>query len=125
MPDKILVVDEQLFMLRLIQHTLEKAGYELIKARNTEEARAAMEHEKPKLVVGDAKSVEAAVLPVASETEAKSVSIPVIRMTDVPHTFEPNGKKDERDVVLMKPFSPSKLVAEVKRLMPQPSTGGA
>ena len=123
MPDKILVVDEQLFMLRLIQHTLEKAGYELIQARNTEEARAAMELEKPSLVVGDAKSVEAAVLPVTNTAETKA-AIPVIRMTDVPQTFSPNTKQDERDVVFMKPFSPSKLIAEVKRLMPQQSTGG-
>ena len=38
MPHKILIVDDEPFMLRLIQHHLEQAGYELIKARNGREA---------------------------------------------------------------------------------------
>jgi len=118
MPEKILVVDEQLFMLRLIQHTLEKAGYELIQARNAEEARAAMANEIPKLVVADAKT-ESQVLKELNQQH----TIPVICMSDVPAGMARSATPTE--VTLTKPFSPTKLVAEVKRLMPRPSPGGA
>ena len=124
MSEKILVVDEQLFMLRLIQHTLEKAGYELIKARNGEEARAAMQQETPSLVVADMKS---GVHPVLSELQKRDNSprIPIIHVSDVPKTMSNATGARDGETVFHKPFSPTKLVAEVKRLMPQPSTGGA
>lgn len=114
MPEKILLVDEQLYMLRLIEHHLEKAGYELIKARNPEEARAAMETAKPLLVVGDTKGLQV------------SPSIPAIRLTDEPPNFDKSQGESDGDIVFHKPFSPTQLVAQVKKLMPPAasSTGG-
>ena len=53
MSQKILIVDEKLFMLRLIQHHLKKAGYELIQARNGVEAIAAMAEHDPTMVLMD------------------------------------------------------------------------
>ena len=47
MPHKILIVDDEPFMLRLIQHHLENAGYEMVKARNGREAIEAALREKP------------------------------------------------------------------------------
>ena len=54
MPHKILIVDDEPFMLRLIQHHLEQAGYELIKARNGREALDIAAREVPRLVIMDA-----------------------------------------------------------------------
>jgi two-component system alkaline phosphatase synthesis response regulator PhoP len=115
MPDKILLVDEQLYMLRLIEHHLEKAGYELIKARNTEEARAMMATNKPSLVVGDSKTIDN--LPAMAS----------IRFSDEPPTMSDDKPEDGRpdEIVFHKPFSPTQLVAEVKRLIPKQSSGGA
>lgn len=121
MSEKILLVDEQLFMLRLIQHHLEKAGYELIKARNNEEARTAMEQEKPKLVVWGAKAVETGIHPVLSELKQKEnlPPIPVICLSDIPPTMAV-AKTSKSEIVFTRPFSPTQLMAEVKRLIPQP-----
>ena len=117
MAHKILVVDDQPFMLRLIQHHLEKAGYELIKARNTQEARTAMAHEIPHLVLMTERAGEEDAL--SSVHDPNNSSIPVIRMTDVPETMPQQKPLSEDEIILRKPFSPTKLVAEVKRLLPE------
>lgn len=117
MTRKILVVDDKPFMLRLIQHHLERAGFELIKARNREEAIEAIKHQSPELVVmDDCRDSQALASPDNLQSGRAAHSIPMIRMTDVPQNFE--KKNDNADVVLTKPFSPSQLVAEVKRLVP-------
>lgn len=117
MPDKILLVDEQLYMLRLIQHHLEKAGYELIPARNADEARAALEQARPRLMVGDA--------PVLTKLQsADTEPIPAICVTDSPAT-RPGEPGHDTDCIFHKPFSPTQLVAQVKKLIPQPSPGGS
>ena len=125
MSQKILVVDDQLFMLRLIQHTLQKAGYELIPARSSQEARAALKQDKPDLVVGDATVVKDGVQTALNELQARdhSAPIPVICVSDSPGAVvqEPNEPCD--GVVFTKPFSPTKLLAEVKRLMPNEDGG--
>ncbi len=119
MSRKILVVDEKPFMLRLIQHHLERAGYELIKARNQQEAMAAIEHQTPELVVmddcPDAQFFKSADHPKSNHA---AHSIPTIRMTDVPQDFD-SISQSGADVILTKPFSPTQLIAEVKRLVPE------
>ena len=114
MAHKILVVDDQPFMVRLIQHHLEKAGYELLKASTPTEAQALMAEEMPKLVLLK-ETVESA----ATALPTPPAAIPIIKMTDVPETLS-NVAGELDEVVLRKPFSPSKLVAEVKRLLPEP-----
>ncbi|MDB6028810.1 MAG: Response regulator consisting of a CheY-like receiver domain and a winged-helix DNA-binding domain [Verrucomicrobiales bacterium] len=117
MAHKILVVDDKAFMVRLIQHHLERAGYELIKARTPDEANAAIAHEVPNLVLmTDNADTQGTYLPesVIAQTHA---NIPVIRMTDVPATMSEQKLTSTDEIVFRKPFSPTKLLAEVKRLL--------
>lgn len=110
------MIDEKPFMMRLIQLHLERAGYQLIKARNQQEAIAAMSQQSPELVVmDDCGNSSQQPSPLVNFKKESAQSIPVIRMTDVPQDLE----KDviEAEVVLTKPFSPTQLVAEVKRLV--------
>jgi len=103
-------------MLRLIQHHLERAGYKLIKARNQQEAMAALAQQSPELVVMDDCGSSAQHQSSLGNLKKESTqSIPVIRMTDVPQDLEKDAA--EAEVVLTKPFSPTQLVAEVKRLV--------
>ncbi|MBA4149809.1 MAG: response regulator [Verrucomicrobia bacterium] len=120
MSQKILVVEDELFMLRLIQHTLSKAGYELIEARTSEEARAAIEHQKPSIVVRDSKFRESTLHPVLDglQNHGKAPPIPMICMSNEP----PTGDQNDGEVTFTKPFSPMKLIAEVRRLSANATT---
>ena len=116
MAHKILVVDDQPFMVRLIQHHLERAGYELIQARNPQEAHTAMVREVPHLVLMTEKAGELRPS-VLKETPGIAQAIPIIRMTDVPETMPEQNPELKDEIILRKPFSPAKLLAEVKRLL--------
>lgn len=117
MARKILVVDEKPFMLRLIQHHLERAGYELIKAHNRVEALEAIVRQSPELVVMNDHCDSQADGPSSEQTRKATQRIPVIRMTDIPQTLDQDRPMVEGEVVLTKPFSPTHLVAEIKRLV--------
>ena len=119
MTKKILVVEEKPFMLRLIQHHLERAGFELIKARNRQEAINAIAQQSPELVVMDDSGRPLLHTPFAELSPKKTViGLPVIRVTDSPDIFEEKNPTLDAEVVLAKPFSPTQLVSEVKRLVP-------
>ena len=113
MPQKILVIDEKPFMVRLIQHHLQKAGYELIQARNKEEAAEAVARETPDVVVLDECNSQNEPVNV-NELTKNTGMVPIIRMTDSPDFVE--GKNGQKEIVVSKPFSPTSLVAEIKRL---------
>ena len=113
MAQKILVVDDKPFMVRLIQHHLQKAGYELIQARNKKEAVEAVARETPDLVVIDDSGTEREKVNL-EDLGASGSEVPLIRMTDAPDSVE--GRTFSGEFVVKKPFSPTKLVAEIKRM---------
>lgn len=117
MPGKILVVDDKPFMVRLIQHHLERAGYRIIQARNRQEAIQAMAQQSPELVVLDETGTSAQLPLKTFQSKGSAQNIPVIRMTDVPQDLD--EKVIDAEVVLTKPFSPTQFVAEVRRLVPE------
>lgn len=124
MSNKILVVDDEPFMLRLMEIVLERGGYALLKAANGSEALEIAAREHPSLVVMDAmmpKMDGLTALRILKQDPATQ-SIPVIILTANPSKFT----KDEAvssgaTVFLTKPFSPTQLLAEARRLVTKPS----
>ena len=53
MPKKILAVDDEKHIVRLVQVNLERQGYEVVTANDGREALEKVESEKPDLVVLD------------------------------------------------------------------------
>ncbi|PYJ86806.1 MAG: two-component system response regulator [Verrucomicrobia bacterium] len=118
MPHKILIVDDEPFMLRLIQHHLENAGYEMIKARNGREAVEAATRENPCLVVMDAMMPNMDGLSALRQLkqEPSTRAIPVIMLTANPHKYtREEAESSGAAIFLTKPFSPTQLLEEIRK----------
>ena len=119
MSKKILAVDDEKHILRLVQINLEKAGYEVYTGSNGQEAVDKTREFSPDLIVMDV------MMPVMDGFEAlktlkadpATADIPVIMLTakaqdaDVFH-----GWQSGADLYLTKPFNPMELLTFVKRI---------
>jgi two-component system alkaline phosphatase synthesis response regulator PhoP len=117
-PHKILIVDDEPFMLRLIQHHLESAGYEMIKARNGREAIEAVTRENPSVVVMDAMmpNMDGITALRQLKQEPSTRSIPVIMLTANPHKYSrEEAETSGAAIFLTKPFSPTQLLEEIRK----------
>jgi len=119
MSKKILAVDDEKHILRLVQINLEKAGYDVYTGSNGQEAIERTREVQPDLIVMDV------MMPIMDGFEAlktlkadpKTADIPVIMLTakaqdaDVFH-----GWQSGADLYLTKPFNPMELLTFVKRI---------
>jgi len=118
MPHKILIVDDEPFMLRLIQHHLENAGYEMITARNGREAVEVAARENPCLVVMDAMMPNMDGLSALRQLKQglSTRAIPVIMLTANPHKYtREEAESSGAAIFLTKPFSPTQLLEEIRK----------
>jgi CheY-like chemotaxis protein len=113
---KILVVDDQPHMLRFLRFLLERAGYQSLQARSRSEALRLIEEEHPDLLlVNGESSQENSVADLDLLRKEGSRLIPMIIMSARPPAR--GSCQGEADVVLSKPFSPSKLMGDIRRLV--------
>jgi CheY-like chemotaxis protein len=122
MPLKILVADDQLHMLRFVQHQLQQEGYRLLLAHDGIEAIETALREKPDLLVLDVMMPRMDGLTALRrlKTEETTRSIPAIVLTSSAHQLlRQEAEFCGADVVLTKPFSPTRLRQEIRRLASQ------
>ena len=121
----ILVVDDDVKIVRLVRMYLERAGYRVIDALDGRAALAAIEAEAPALVVLDV------MLP---EIDGLAILRAVRRTDQTPViVLSARGLTDDRiagltagaDDYLPKPFSPAELVLRVQRILARASARGA
>ncbi len=120
MAKKILAVDDEKHILRLVQINLEKAGYEVLTGTNGREAVEKVRAEKPDLVVMDVMMPEMDGFEALQTLKADpaTADVPVIMLTakaqdaDVFH-----GWQSGADLYLTKPFNPTELLTFVKRIL--------
>ena len=114
---KILVVDDDHNIVRLVRGYLEKAGYEVMIAHNGETAVASLRRDRPDLLILDL------MLPdkdgwditriVRSDTQLKAT--PIIMLTArIDDTDKIIGLELGADDYMTKPFNPRELVARVR-----------
>lgn len=119
MAKKILAVDDEKHILRLVQINLEKAGYEVVTGTNGREAIEKVHSEKPELIVMDVMMPEMDGFEALKQlkSDPATADIPVIMLTakaqdaDVFH-----GWQSGADLYLTKPFNPIELLTFVKRI---------
>ncbi len=128
MPSKILIVDDEPYMLRIIELSLRKGGHQLIVGRNGREAVALARQEKPQAIVMDVLMPEMDGLQAlrAVRQDPVTAAIPVIMLTARGQILtRQEAEASGASLFLTKPFSPTQLLNEVERLIaPQiPSVG--
>ncbi len=120
MPDTVLIVDDEPFILRSLSYVLERAGFVVLQAKDGDEALEALRDARPRLVVLDV------MMPKRSGYEVCEIikGDPDLRDTYVILlTAKGQGSAKDRgveagaDEFMTKPFSPSKLVERIREIL--------
>jgi len=118
-PKKILVVDDEKHIVRLVQANLDRAGYTVVTANDGKEALQKVADENPDLVVLDV------MMPYMDGFEVlqnlrrnpSTRDIPVIMLTAKAQDADVfKGWQSGVDCYLTKPFNPMELLSFVKRI---------
>ena len=118
--DRILVVDDDRDIVRLVRSYLEKAGYEILTANDGETALRLMKVEKPQLLILDLMLPDRDGWDVAKEVRADPQigSTPIIMLTArVEDNDKIVGLEIGADDYITKPFNPREVVARVRALL--------
>ncbi len=120
MAKRILAVDDEKHILRLVQINLEKAGYLVVTASNGREALEAVAQERPDLIVMDVMMPEMDGLEALQKLKSDEVTatIPVVMLTAKAQDADVfQGWQSGADLYLTKPFNPIELLTFVKRIL--------
>ena len=117
MPQKILVVDDEPEITRLVRAYLERAGFAVVTASEGREALAVFRHERPNLVVLDLNLPGLDGLDVCRAMRRDS-DVPIIMLTArLEETDRLIGLELGADDYVVKPFSPREIVARVRAVL--------
>lgn len=117
MNKKILIVDDEPQIVRVLKGYLETAGFQVVTASGGTEAIAAFRHEAPDLVVLDLMLPEVDGLDVARAIRRQG-DVPIIMLTArVEETDRLIGLELGADDYVTKPFSPREVVARVRAVL--------
>ncbi len=117
MSQKILVVDDELDIVKVVRAYLEQSGFRVITASDGQQALAVFRHEKPDLVVLDLN------LPIVDGLDVcrairREGNTPIIMLTArVEETDRLIGLEIGADDYIVKPFSPREVVARVRTVL--------
>lgn len=124
---KILAVDDEPHIRRLVQVNLERHGYEVVTASDGKDALEKVASEKPDLVVLDV------MMPYMDGFEVlqtlrknpETRDLPVIMLTAKAQDADVfRGWQSGADLYLTKPFNPMELISFVKRIFKSKETSG-
>lgn len=126
MPKKILAVDDERHIVRLIQVNLERAGYEVVTAYDGREALKKIAEERPDLVVLDVMMPYMDGLETLKQIRSNPElrELPVIMLTAKAQDQDVFvGYSSGADIYLTKPFNPMELLTFVKRIFTELEAG--
>src|ERR1051325_7954699 len=119
MAKKILVVDDERHIVRLIQVNLEQCGHEVSTAFDGKEALEKVESDRPDMLVLDVMMpfMDGFDVLRTLKENPETRDIPVIMLTAKSQDVDVfRGWQSGVDCYLIKPFNPKELVAFVKRI---------
>ena len=121
---RVLVVDDEIYILQILEFSLEVEGYEVLTAQNGEEAIEVARASRPHLVVLDI------MMPKMDGYEACRVlkndpelcDVPVILLSAKGRTIDQQiGFEAGAEEYITKPFSPRKLIERIKAILEERS----
>jgi len=118
--DRILVVDDDRDIVRLVRSYLEKAGYQVLTAYDGESALGLLRSEKPQLLILDLMLPDRDGWDVARmvRADSKIAATPIIMLTArVEDNDKIVGLEIGADDYITKPFNPREVVARVRALL--------
>lgn len=119
MSKKILVVDDEPALARILEVNLTRAGYEVVTAGDGRDALTTVERENPDLVLMDV------MMPFMDGFEAlrllkedpKTADLPVVMLTARAHRTDlQEGLERGADMYVTKPVNPQELLGLIERL---------
>ena len=121
MAGKVLVVDDDASVQRLLQFTLQQEGYEVVLASDGEDGLRRWQQESPTLILLDVTVPELDGYEVATRIRAEeggSRHVPIIMLTaDKDVQGKVRALRAGADDYLIKPFHPAELIARMKSLI--------
>ncbi len=118
MSPRILVVDDEEVIVRLVSFNLEKEGFETLAAYDGREALDIIRREHPDLVVLDVMLPELDGFSLCRLLRQEKILIPVLMLTAKDEEIDKVlGLEMGADDYLTKPFSPRELVARVRAIL--------
>jgi len=123
---RILAVDDEPNIVRLIQVNLERHGYQVETANNGAQALAKIRNSRPDLLVSDVMMPEMDGFELLANIRRDPglMDLPVIMLTAKAQDKDVmEGYKTGADMYLTKPFNPQELLAFVKRILSSHSEG--
>ena len=120
MTKRILVVDDEMYIVNILDFTLGSEGFKVVSAANGEEALRKSMEIAPDLIVLDVMMPKIDGYEVCRALKAKDETkhIPVILLTAKDRDADrEKGREVGADLYMTKPFSPTRLLEEVRALL--------
>jgi CheY-like chemotaxis protein len=119
-PSKILIADDEVYMVRLLELTFKKGGYEIISCRDGKEALDLAASASPQLIVLDVIMPGLDGLGALRQLKENPATknIPVVVLSAKGHALtKVEAELAGAAVFLAKPFSPNQLLGEVQKIL--------
>ncbi len=123
-PAKILIADDEIFMIRLLELTFKKGGYEIVSCRDGREALATAATARPQLIVLDVMMPDLDGLGALRQLKENLTTkdIPVVVLSAKGHALtKVEAELAGAALFLTKPFSPNQLLGEVRKILESPA----
>ena len=125
MPQRVLMCDDEIHILRAAEFKLKKAGYDVHIAGDGQEAWEAIQLQKPDIVITDCQMprLDGFGLVTRLRENPETANLPVLMLTakgyEVSH--EELAEKWQIMAVIAKPFSPRELLQKVNSILGEPA----
>jgi len=121
-PAKILIADDEVYMIRLLELTFKKGGYEIVSCRDGQEALATAATARPQLIVLDVMMPGLDGLGALRQLKENPATknIPVVVLSAKGHALtKVEAELAGAAMFFTKPFSPNQLLGEVRKILGQ------